>query len=86
MPADPVGQFQEAGCRTCRELAGLCTRTEFRCSLPGLIYKFRYGHLLFIEEEEDLDDDHRAGDVTTPLWLIAETYASFLDSVVSSDE
>jgi hypothetical protein len=40
---------------------------------------------LFIEEQ-DLDHDHRAGDVTTPLWLIAEAYASFLDSVVSSDE
>jgi hypothetical protein len=39
---------------------------------------------LFIEEQ-DLDDDHRAGDVATPLWLIAEAYASFLDSVVSSD-
>ena len=39
---------------------------------------------LFIEEQ-DLDHDHRAGDVTTPLWLIAEAYASFLDSVVSSD-
>jgi hypothetical protein len=41
--------------------------------------------LLFIEEQ-DLDDDHQAGDLTTPLWVIAELYASFLDSVVSSDE
>jgi hypothetical protein len=36
-------------------------------------------------EKEDLDDDHRAGDVTTSLWLIAQAYASFLDSVVTSD-
>jgi hypothetical protein len=51
----------------------------------GYVEKSRYRHLLFIEEQ-DLDDDHRAGDVTTPVWLIAEAYASYLDSVVSSDE
>jgi hypothetical protein len=50
----------------------------------GFHEKSRYCHLLFIEEE-DLDDDHQAGDVITSLWLIAEAYASFLDSVVSSD-
>ena len=43
-----------------------------------------HGLLLFIEEE-DLDDDHQAGDVTTSLWLIAQAYASVLDSTVSSD-
>jgi hypothetical protein len=50
----------------------------------GYVEKSRYCCLLSIEEE-DLDDDHRAGDVTTPLWLIAEAYASILDSEVSSD-
>ena len=50
----------------------------------GYHEKFKHRLYLFIEEE-DLDDDHRAGDVTTPLWLIAEAYASFLDSAVSSD-
>jgi hypothetical protein len=50
----------------------------------GFHEKSRHCDLLFIEEE-DLDDDHRAGDVITPLWLIAEAYSSFLDSVVSSD-
>jgi hypothetical protein len=44
----------------------------------------KHGPLLFIDEE-DLDDDHQAGDVTTSLWLIAEAYASFLNCVVSSD-
>jgi hypothetical protein len=39
---------------------------------------------LFIAEEH-LDDDRQAGDVITSVWLIAEAYASFLDSVVSSD-
>jgi hypothetical protein len=43
-----------------------------------------HGLLLFIEEE-DLDDDHQAGDVTTSLWLLAEAFASVLDSTVSSD-
>jgi hypothetical protein len=51
----------------------------------GYLEKSRYSQLVSIEEK-DLDDDHRAGDVTTPLWLVAEAYASFLDSVVSSDE
>jgi hypothetical protein len=50
----------------------------------GYHYIHKRGILLFIQEQ-DLDDDHRAGDVVTPLWLIAEAYASFLDSVVSSD-
>ena len=50
----------------------------------GYHYKSRYGHLLFIQEQ-DLDDDHQAGDVTTSIWLIGEAFASFLDSVVSSD-
>ena len=44
----------------------------------------KHSLLLFIEEE-DLDDDHQAGDVTTSLWLIAQAYASVLDSTVSSD-
>ena len=51
----------------------------------GYHEKSKHRSYLFIEEG-DLDDDHRAGDVTTPLWLIAEAYASFLDSVTSSDE
>ena len=50
----------------------------------GYHYKFRDCPLLFIEEE-DLDDDHRAGDVTTPLWLIAEAYASVLETAAASD-
>jgi hypothetical protein len=50
----------------------------------GFHYKSRYGHLLFIQEQ-DLDNDHQAGDVTTSVWLIGEAFASFLDSVVSSD-
>ena len=50
----------------------------------GYRFEFGYGPFLFIEEE-DLDDDHRAGDVTTPLWLIAEAYASVLETAASSD-
>jgi hypothetical protein len=51
----------------------------------GYLEKSKYSQLVSIEEK-DLDDDHQAGDVITSLWLIAEAYASFLDSVVSSDE
>jgi hypothetical protein len=50
----------------------------------GFHAKANHRIYLFIEEE-DRDDDHRAGDVTTPLWLIGEGFAAFLDSVVSSD-
>jgi len=50
----------------------------------GFHAKANHRIYVFIEEQ-DLDDDHRAGDLTTRLWLIAEAYASFLDSVVSSD-
>ena len=50
----------------------------------GYVEKSRYCCLLSIEEE-DLDDDHQAGDVITSLWLIAQAYASFVDGGVSSD-
>ena len=55
-------------------------------NLAACGYHFEFGcrPFLFIEEE-DLDDDHRAGDVTTPLWLIAQAYASMLETAASSD-
>jgi hypothetical protein len=50
----------------------------------GFHAKANHGNYLFIEEE-DLDDDHQPGDVTTSLWLIGEAFAAFVDSVVSLD-
>jgi hypothetical protein len=50
----------------------------------GFHEKFKHRGYLFIAEEH-CDDDHQAGDVITTLWLVAEAYSSFLDSVVSSD-
>ena len=51
----------------------------------GYREKSRY-RLSSSSQDEHLDDDRQAGDVITSLWLIAEAYAAFLDSVVSSDE
>ena len=59
---------------------------RYFANLAACGYHERSKHRIFLFiDKEDLDDDHRAGDVITSLWLIAEAYASFLDSVVSSD-
>jgi hypothetical protein len=50
----------------------------------GFHEKFKHRDYLFIAEEH-CDDDRQAGDVITTLWLVAEAFGSFLDSVVSSD-
>ena len=50
----------------------------------GFHEKFKHRAYLFIAEEH-CDDDRQAGDVITTLWVVAEAYGSFVDSVVSSD-
>ena len=51
----------------------------------GFHVKSNHRGYLFTAEEH-LDDDRQAGDMITALWLVAEAYASFLDSVVSTDQ
>jgi hypothetical protein len=59
---------------------------RYFANLAACGYHEKSKHRIYVFiAEEDFDDDHLAGDVITPLWLIAEAYASFLDSVVSSD-
>jgi hypothetical protein len=81
----PAGKGPLAWIAMARPLLPAFHRYFANLAACGYHEKSKHRLYLFIAEE-DLDDDHRAGDVITPLWLIAEAYASFLDSVVSSDE
>jgi hypothetical protein len=78
----PAGKGPLEWLALARPLVPAFTRYFENLAACGYVEKSRYCRLLSIQEE-DLDDDHWAGDVTTPLWLIAEAYASILDSEVS---
>jgi hypothetical protein len=80
----PAGKGPLAWIAMARPLLPAFHRYFENLAACGYHEKSKHRIYLFIGQE-DLDDDHRAGDVITPLWLIAEGYASFLDSDVSSD-
>jgi hypothetical protein len=80
----PVGKDPLAWIAMARPLVPAFNRYFANLAACGFHEKSKRRGYLYIEEEH-CDDDRQAGDVITSLWLIAEAYASFLDSEVSSD-